>query len=340
MSETVGTATIAPNYAFPMDGNRVCAMAWRARQGAVMNVTTPASIRWRRIRLPDCVLNCAVVGTGEPALLLHGWPQTSYAWRAVIPLLADRYTLVVPDLPGFGASSRLASGYDKKSIAGILHRLMLRLGFQRYHVAGHDVGGQVAYPLAGQYPDAVRTLTLIEAGVIGLGRSVAAANPLTGGSWHFGFNMVPDLPELLLAGRERAYLEFMFHRDSVGLYVTDAIGEDDLDVYARALARPGAVRATMGYYRTLPADMEDNRTLSAAGPITMPTAVVGARYGVGLSWIDTVQEVAAHVSGHLIDECGHYVPEEQPGQLADLLATAWRAVKDDRATTNPPEELR
>ncbi|WP_063740025.1 alpha/beta fold hydrolase [Amycolatopsis jejuensis] len=275
-----------------------------------------------RIRLPGHVLNCAVTGHGPAVLLLHGWPQTGYAWRHVVPLLADRYTVVVPDLPGFGASSRPADGYDKRSVAGILHQLMTHLGLPRYHVAGHDVGGQIAYPLAALHPESVRSLTFVEAGIPGLGNSLAAANPLTGGSWHFGFNQVPDLPEYLLAGRERGYLEFLFRRDSIGLYVTEAIDDRALDEYTRALCVPGAIRSTMAYYRALPADIEDNHKL-ATTRLTLPTAVIGARHGVGLGWLDTVQEAAEDVSSWWIEDCGHYVPEERPAELAHILAERW-----------------
>ncbi|MEV4376609.1 alpha/beta fold hydrolase [Streptosporangium sp. NPDC049644] len=280
-----------------------------------------------RVRLPGYVINCVVAGQGPAALLLHGWPQTAHAWREVVPLLADRYTVVAPDLPGFGAGSRPDGGYDKRTVASTLARLMAALGLTRYHLVGHDVGGQVAYPLAALYPESVRSLTFVEAGIPGLGESLAAANPLTGGSWHFGFNMVPDLPEFLLAGRERGYLEFMFRRDTVGLYVTGAIDDAAMDVYTRALAAPGAVRATMAYYRALPMDIADNRELCAAGPLRMPALVVGARHGVGLGWLDTVQEAVADVSARWVEECGHYVPEERPAELARLLAETWQEVE-------------
>ncbi|MER7282609.1 alpha/beta hydrolase [Dactylosporangium sp. NPDC000244] len=286
-----------------------------------MNAHLPAAAEPRRHRLPGAVLNCSVTGAGPAVLLLHGWPQTRYAWRFVQPLLEQHYTVVVPDLPGFGASARLPGGYDKKSVAAILHALMSHLGFATFHVVGHDVGGQIAYPLAACYPASVSSLIFVEAGIPGLGHSERAANPLLGGSWHFGFNMLDDLPELLLAGRERPYLEYLFRRDTIGLFVTEAIGDADLDVYARALAGPGAVRATMGYYRSLPADIEDNRALCRNAPLAMPVTVVGARYGIGLGWLDSVREAAPAVSSHLIEDSGHYVPEEQPEQLVSLIGT-------------------
>ncbi|GAA0523557.1 MULTISPECIES: alpha/beta fold hydrolase [Streptomyces] len=279
----------------------------------------------RRIRVPGAVLNCATLGAGEPLLLLHGWPQTSHAWRFVAPLLSEHFLVVVPDLPGFGASARMRDGYDKKNVARLLHLLMTELGHDVYHVAGHDVGGQVAYPLAAQFPESVASVTFVEAGIPGLGASEDAANPLRGGSWHFGFNMVPDLPELLLAGRERGYLEFLFLRDSIGLYVTDAIDATALDVYARSLAAPGAVRASMGHYRALPTDIADNRALSVAAPLTQRVAVVGAAHGIGLSWLDSVQQATAtEVISRLVDDSGHYLPEEQPGALSEILTEVVR----------------
>lgn len=272
-----------------------------------------------RVRVGDVVLATATAGRGTPVLLLHGWPQTAYAWRHVAPLLAERHAVVAPDLPGFGESSIPADGYDKRTVAGHLRGLMRELGHERYHVVGHDLGGQVAYALAAQWPAEVASLVLVEAGVPGLGRSLEAANPLTGGSWHFGFNMLPDLPETLVVGRERAYLRFLFLRDTVGLVETDAIGPADLDVYADALARPGALRGSFAHYRALPRDIADNRAWAAADRLTLPVLVVGAAAGVGLSWLDSVQEAAAHVESALVPGSGHYLPEERPAALADLL---------------------
>ncbi|MFD0663509.1 alpha/beta fold hydrolase [Thermocatellispora tengchongensis] len=251
---------------------------------------------------------------------MHGWPQTSRAWRRVLPALAARHTVVVPDLPGFGDSSKPASGYDKRTVAGHLRELMRGLGHERYHVVGHDLGGQVAYALAAQWPGEVAALVFVEAGVPGLGGSLDAANPLLGGSWHFGFNMVPDLPEALVAGRERAYLRFLFLRDSIGLVRPEAIGPDDLDAYAEALAAPGGLRGSFAHYRALPQDIEDNRAWSAAGRLAMPVLVVGARQGVGLGWLDTVRAAAERVEARLVEDCGHYLPEERPEELVEILA--------------------
>lgn len=272
-----------------------------------------------RVRAGELVFAVTTAGAGEPVLLLHGWPQTAYAWRHVVPLLADGFALVAPDLPGFGDSSIPADGYDKRTVARRVRALMHELGHDRYAVVGHDLGGQVGYALAAQWPDEVTRLVFVEAGIPGLGRSIDAANPLRGGSWHFGFNMVPDLPEALVAGRERTYLRFLFLRDEIGLVETAAIGPADLGVYADALARPGALRGSFGHYRALPQDIADNRRLAATAQLPMPVLVVGAAGGVGLSWLDTVTEAAQHVTPVLVDGSGHYLPEERPAELAGLI---------------------
>ncbi|MFI6314396.1 alpha/beta fold hydrolase [Nocardia fusca] len=261
-------------------------------------------------------------GTGPAVLLLHGWPQTGAAWRKVVPLLQDTMTVVVPDLPGFGASSRPPTGYDKVAVAVTLNTLMRDLGHDTYHAVGHDVGGQVLLPLAHTAAGAVRTVTFVEAGIPGLGNSLASGNPFTGGSWHFGFNMLPDLPETLVTGREDVYLRWLFHRDSIGMVVGDAV-DDAFDEYVQGFRAPGGIRGAMEHYRALPTDIADNRALAAENSAAAAALVVGARQGVGLGWLDSVEEAFTTVASAWIEDCGHYVPEERPTELADLLRAHW-----------------
>ncbi|MFI5436489.1 alpha/beta fold hydrolase [Rhodococcus baikonurensis] len=285
----------------------------------------PASECIRRRRIGNRVVAYREIGSGPlKLLLLHGWPQTGNAWRKIVPLLKSHATMVIPDLPGFGSSSRPSSGYDKITVAATMHDLMSTLGHDSYHAVGHDVGGQILFPLAKLSPNAVTSVAFIEAGIPGLGNSLASGNPFTGGSWHFGFNMVPDLPETLLTGREAQYLRWIFHRDSIGLVVGDAIDEYAFDKYVQALAAPGGIRGAMEHYRALPTDIEDNRHLAAEGPSPTTALVVGARQGVGLGWLDSVEESFDHVTSAWIENCGHYIPEERPTELAELLLRHWR----------------
>lgn len=284
-----------------------------------MTIQTNPTVRVtrERIRLNGTTIHCAVAGSGEPVVLLHGWPQTWYAWRKVIPLLASKYTVIVPDMPGFGDSAHPASGYDKKTIASTLRELIKSLGHERIRLVGHDMGGQVAYAYAAQWPQEVSHLTILECGIPGI-MSEAVANPLQGGSWHYAFNMLPDLPESLVQGRERLFIRYVLFRDKVGLFDPEAISEQDLDVYEASLKHPGGLRASFEYYRALHQDALDNRAW-VKSKLAVPTQTIAAAHAYGNDWLNSVRNVAQHVDAVLIPQSGHYIPEEQPALLAENL---------------------
>lgn len=260
----------------------------------------------------------AAAGQGEAILLLHGWPQTSYAWRRVAPLLARDFRVIAPDLPGMGRSSRRRQDFAKAPIAALLHRFMQALGHERYVVAGHDMGGQVAFPMAAQQRDAVRGLVFIESGLPGFGQE-KAMDVAKGGSWHFGFNMAGDIAEALVAGREEVFLDFVFLRDRIGVLSSASITESDIAHYARAMRRPGALRCMFGYYRALLRDAEDNAAL-AAQPLACPVLAVSAAQGYAGGAERTMRQVAAQVEALVIEGSGHYLPEEQPEALGHAIA--------------------
>jgi Predicted hydrolases or acyltransferases (alpha/beta hydrolase superfamily) len=263
-------------------------------------------------------LSFAAAGQGAPILLLHGWPQTSHAWRRVVPILAEGFRVIAPDLPGMGRSSHRRQDFAKLGIAALLHRFMQALGHERYVVAGHDMGGQVAYPMAAQAREAVAGLVFIESGLPGFGQE-RAMDVANGGSWHFGFNMAGDISEALVAGREEMFLDFVFLRDRIGALSSAAITDADIAHYARAMRRPGALRCMFGYYRTLLRDAEDNRLLGAR-PLDCPVLAVSAAQGYAGGAERTMRQVAAEVEALVIDGSGHYLPEEQPEALARAIA--------------------
>lgn len=229
--------------------------------------------------------------------------------------------MIAPDLPGFGDSSHPLAGYDKKTVAATLRAVIMSLGHRQIRLVGHDVGGQVAYAYAAQWPHEVLHLTLIECAIPGV-MDNCVANPLAGGSWHYGFNMLADLPEALVRDRERAFLRFVLFRDNVGVFQTDAIGEQDLDVYEAGLGRPGGLRASFGYYRSLPQDAADNINW-VTHKLPMPTLTVAGAEAYGPNWLASMQTVAVTVERLLIADSGHYIPEEQPTVLAEKLITSW-----------------
>jgi pimeloyl-ACP methyl ester carboxylesterase len=255
-------------------------------------------------------LSYVTAGEGEPVVLLHGFPQTSFCWRHVIPKLAERHTVVAPDLRGLGDSTKPAGGYDKRTAAGDIRALVRGLGHECVRLVGHDVGGWLAYPYAAAYPDEVERLVLLEAVVPGFGLERQIQE-----FWHFGFHMAPDIPEALIGGKERMYLDHFF---GLATYDRSAITERDLQEYVRCYAAPGGLRAGLGYYRALPQDAEDNRKL-AETKLSMPVLALGGEFAQGDQVLDSARQVAEDVRGGTVERCGHWIPEERPHYLADRL---------------------
>ena len=269
-------------------------------------------------RLANVTLHHVEAGRGEPVVLLHGWPQTWYEWRKVMPALAERYRVIAPDLRGLGDSSRPLEGYDKQTVAADVGELLDHLGVERFHLVGHDWGGPTAFALASLRPRAVRTLAILDVTIPGIGPTDITQG---GRRWHHAFHMTPDLPEALVQGREAAYLGW-FYRNFA--WRPDAIGPEDVAEYLRTYTQPGALRAGFAYYRAMPTDAARNRALLDSGfRLEMPVlALGGARAearGRGEEPLSCLRAVALDVRGGVVPDCGHFVPEEQPELLAARL---------------------
>ena len=257
-------------------------------------------------------------GQGEPLLLVHGHPETWYAWRKIMPTLAQHYTLIVPDMRGYGDSSKPETGYEKHIVAEDLHQLLQSLNVQRYYLAAYDMGGPVAYALAAAPPDQVIRFVSMESGGppgFGLEQAFDVAH---GGQWHFGFFMAPEFPEMLTAGREREFLTAFAFR---GKWVCqeDAITDADITEYVRCNGTPDGMRAGFAYYRAFPADAQYNRE-NFKGKLKMPVLALGADHGLGADLqLSGMQAVAENVKGAVIQDCGHFIPEEQPEVLTQHI---------------------
>ncbi|WP_044563511.1 alpha/beta fold hydrolase, partial [Azospirillum sp. B4] len=238
-------------------------------------------------------------------------------------LLAEAGRRVIAiDPRGTGDSDRPLTGYDLGTVAADMHALADALGLLSagpIDVAGHDVGTWIGHAYAADWPADVRRLILVDAALPGItpppppGIPSDEANART---WHFAFNRLDDLPEVLIQGRERAYLSHLFHAKSVNRW---AIGPADLDEYVRILSAPGALRSTFAYYRAAFRDqaLAAARARAERG-LALPILAVGAKAGVGTVLADTLRGHASDVRGHVLD-CGHYVPEEAPDELVALL---------------------
>ncbi|MEV0110888.1 alpha/beta hydrolase [Nocardia sp. NPDC050799] len=295
------------------------------RKNSSPTIESEAGMRHDSLYLDDLKLHYVRAGRGVPVVLLHGWPQTWFAWRKVIPLLADRYDLIVPDLRGFGDTSRPSSGYDKKTVAHDVRRLIRHLELGPVHIVGHDIGGAVAYPYAAQWPAEVRTLTFIESSLPSFGQE-ELMDVAHGGSWHFGFNMSGDIAEELVRGRERLFIDYWMRRSTVGVVDPSSVESDALDQYERSMAQPGGLRSTLAHYRALPQDRSDNRELGQT-LLPMPVLAIEGERGQSGHSISTMSKVATDVSSAVIERAGHYPPEENPTQLASVLHTFFMGAK-------------
>jgi pimeloyl-ACP methyl ester carboxylesterase len=283
---------------------------------------TTSDFQHHYANLKEVRLHYVTLGQGKPVVLLHGWPQTWYEWRLIMPLLADQYMLIAPDLRGLGDSSRPAAGYDKKTVAGDIWQLLHdHLKHEKFAVVGHDVGAVVAFRLAADHPEAATHLVLLDVPVIGENTDRMGGIIPSGQlpRWHHLFHQVLDLPEALTFGRERIYLEWFFNwgTDQAGVF-----SEADISEYVRAYAQAGAMRAGFNMYRGLPQDIADNHaTLSTGFKLPMPTLGLGGggSRGRGELVVESLRRVALHAEGGSVADCGHFIPEEKPRELAERL---------------------
>ena len=257
-------------------------------------------------------------GKGPAVVLLHGYPETWYDWRKVIPLLADSYTLIAPDMRGLGESARPADGnYTKKAVAEDVYRLVVQQGLRQVYVVGQDMGGPVAITLAAMYPNVVKKVAFIESGIPGFGLE-SAMDTAHGGSWHFGFFATPEIPEMLTAGREREFFTAWAFRSQFVQH-KEVFPDGVIDEYVHHYAAPGGMTAGFGYYRALFQDAKDNALLFKNGKLQMPVLAVGADHSFGEFTATNARNVGANVRAVMITDCGHFVNEEKPAELAKEL---------------------
>lgn len=264
----------------------------------------------------DSLVHYLTAGQGEPLVLLHGIPQTSYEWRHVIPLLADRFRIIAPDLRGLGDSSRATNGFDKKTVAADVWRLVHdHLKIDSFFLVGHDWGGPTAFALTCAHQDAVRRLAILDVPIPGDGADFSQ----NGRRWHHPLFRTPHLPEALLQDREHIFFDWLFDNYS---YLPNSVTAVDRQEYLRSYRKPGGMSALFGYYRATTQDAEDNQAyLAANGKLRTPVLALGGdkAFGRGMDTIHSLQRVAENVRGGLVPNSGHWVTEEQPEFIAAEL---------------------
>src|SRR6202522_1374474 len=268
------------------------------------------------VHLNGTKLHYVTAGDGPPVMLLHGWPQTWYEWRHVTDLRASEYQVVAPDFRGFGYSAKPANGYDAATMAADLAALSNHLGLTDVTVIGHDWGAVFGYVYAATSPDQVSGLGIVEMALPGVGVMEQAMAPAPQGNflWHMGFQSVPDLPELLIAGKERPYLRWFFEHFA---YDPGAITAADLDVYTDAITQVGALRAGLAVYQDFFTTADQVAAL-AKTPLEIPVRAYGGEACLGPLTLASVQAVAPAAEGGAIERCGHWAGEERPDFVAGI----------------------
>jgi haloacetate dehalogenase len=266
-------------------------------------------------------------GKGSPVLLLHGYPETNVMWHRLAPLLADKHTLIIPDLPGYGQSDAPESGvdhapYNKRAMAQAMVELMEKLGHKRFAIVGHDRGGRVSYRLALDHPERVTkisTLDIVPTYEVWAGINAKRAMKV----FHWTFLAQPfPLPEMLIGKAPIEYLEWKMlawnGRDTNSIFDPRA-----LDHYRAFFKQPARLHATCEDYRAgQTTDFEhDDADRKAGRKIEAPLLALWGATGIpsaGENPIDVWRRWASNVSGKAIP-CGHFLAEEAPQETAAEL---------------------
>lgn len=255
---------------------------------------------------------------GEKLVLLAGFPESWYSWRKVMPALAERYWIIAPDLPGQGDSDKPLEGYDTQSLATAVHGLLQQLDVTDYYLAAHDVGAWVAYPYAALYGDEIKKMAILDAGIPGI--TLPDALPHAGDrswrTWHFAFHAIPDLPEEMIAGKERVYLDWFLRRKTAA---PDAFSEEDINEYLRTFTQRGAVRAGLAYYRALGLSARQNAHFKTLGKLKTPVLAISAEQGSIADMATPLRPYFENVEGTMIEKSGHFLQEEQPEAIVETF---------------------
>jgi pimeloyl-ACP methyl ester carboxylesterase len=259
-------------------------------------------------------------GKGQPLVLLHGFPETWYAWHKVLPDLARHYRVIAPDMRGAGQTDAPPTGYDKATMARDIHGLVSQLGLGPINLVGHDIGLMVAYAYAALYPGDVKHLALLEAPIPDASIYTLPALTANGpGVWWFGFFSTPQMPEKLIQGQEATFLT-QFFQNSVPVQVQGSITPAEIALYAHNWQDPAHLHAYISYFSSFQTDVEQIK-IYGKKKLQMPVLALGADHSLGEAVFTQVHNYATNVTGGVIANSGHWIPEEHPQALVDQLLT-------------------
>jgi pimeloyl-ACP methyl ester carboxylesterase len=271
-----------------------------------------ATIASRNAVVNGIKLHYLTAGSGPTVILLHGYTQTSRMWRPIMPLLAQKFTVIAPDLPGIGDSEIPKDGLDMKTAAIRIHALAKSLGVQKARVVGHDIGLMVAYAYAAQFPAETEKLAVLDAFLPGVPGWEAVYNDPN--VWHFRFH--GPTPEALVSGRERIY--FAYFWNDLAADKTRSVPKLDREAYVAAYSKPGRMRAGWAYFAAWPQTAKDFEQL-AQTKLTIPVLAIGGEKSLGEMLGQQMKLVATDVTVVVLKDTGHWVMEERPKETIEAL---------------------
>jgi len=254
-------------------------------------------------------------GEGEPLILIPGYPETWWAYHKVMPLLAQKYRLIVIEMRGMGSSAKPVDGYEKKNMAKDIFELVNLLGFEKVAIAGHDIGAHVAFSFAANYPQLTSHLIVLDTPHPDAGMYQLPMLPVLGAPylypWWLAFNQVKELPEQLLEGKMSLVIDWLFRHL---LLAPESISDFDRAVYVAAYDNKEAIRASNAWYQAFPQDIEDHKTY---GPLSMPVIGIG---GSGYEMLAmSLPASATDLQLKKVNDSGHFILAEQPEQTAQFI---------------------
>lgn len=272
----------------------------------------------KTVQLEALKMSYSDTGGSKPLLLLlHGWPQTSKCWARIIPKLSQDYRVVAPDLRGYGLTDKPRSGFDKKTMAKDIRQLVESLGSESVRIVGHDRGARVAHRFALDHEDLITHLSLLD--IVPTLHTFRNGTLATAeGYWHWLFHMKDDLPELLISSHIDKYLRFFFERWTLQRERIETVIPD----YVRAFSKPGALRAGFDDYRATHVDLEhDAVDFEDGNTVKIPIQLLWGDHGLvaGQDVVQAWKPFAPNAYGESVTDCGHFIPEEQPTYLIEML---------------------
>ncbi|RZJ78798.1 MAG: alpha/beta hydrolase [Flavobacterium sp.] len=254
-------------------------------------------------------------GKGEPLILIPGYPETWWAYHKVMPILADKYFVIVVEMRGMGSSDKPVEGYEKKNMAKDIFELVKQLGYEKVHIGGHDIGAHVAFSFAANFPQSTSKLIMLDTPHPDAGMYQLPMLPVLGATylypWWLAFNQVKELPEQLLEGRMNMVIEWLFKNLLVD---QNSMSDFDKEVYEFAYNSKDAIRSSNAWYQAFPQDIEDSKTYKK---LDMPVLGIG---GSGYSMLKmSLSNATTDSQLKKVEDCGHFILAEKPNETAKFI---------------------